>query len=227
MEATDPEALVPYLKALGSPRRLEILRLLEEPHYLEEIASHLGVARQTAREHLDRLVDAGFVEKVPGERETGSVTDYVAVPERLFAVLEDLRRVSGAIPATDRREGLRRRTEALDRDPDAPDEPDLPRLVLVHGMRIGQTVRLEGEGPWMIGRDPGAALSLDFDPFVSGKHAEIRRVAAGFEIQDLYSSNGTYLEWEELPRGSASEIADGEVVQVGRTILLFRTSGRG
>lgn len=222
----DVDGLVEYLKALASPRRLAILQLLDEPCYVEEIASELGVARQTAQEHLDRLVETGFVERVPGQRETGSVTDYEVVPQRLYTVVEDLRRLSGAVPATSTREDLRRRTEALDLGPESPDEPEMPRLVLVHGMRIGQTVRLEGEGPWLIGRDPHAVLSLDFDPFVSGKHAEIRRADGAFEIQDLYSSNGTYLEWEELPRGSASKIGDGEVVQVGRTILLFRTSGR-
>lgn len=220
----DPDALVTYLKALASPRRLEIIRFLDEPHYVEEIASELGVARQTAREHLDQLVEAGFLERVPGERETGSVTDYAVVPQRLFSVVEELRALTGLVPEAEAPEGLRRRTEPLEAEAPAGEDADLPRLVVVHGLRVGRTTRLEGEGPWQIGRDPNTTLTLDYDPFVSSQHAEIRRVDGGFEVQDLYSSNGTFLDWEKLPRGGAREVDDGNVVRIGRSLVLFRST---
>lgn len=216
------ESLTDSLKALASPRRLEIVRLLEEPHYVEEIASKLGVARQTAQEHLDKLVDVGVVERTRGRRSHGPVTDYVVVPQRLFAIVEDLRSLGGLDPGPADPE-LRRRTEPLEDEAGPPGDRDVPRLVVVHGLKIGHTVPLSGEGPWLVGRDPDAPVCLDFDPFVSSKHAEVRRDGTDFAVQDLYSSNGTSVRWEELPRGGDAELGNGDVLQIGKTLLLFRT----
>ncbi len=51
------------LKALGEPRRVEILRLLRRgPRAVGEIAAELDVTQQAASQHLALLGEAGLVE---------------------------------------------------------------------------------------------------------------------------------------------------------------------
>jgi DNA-binding transcriptional ArsR family regulator len=51
------------LKALGEPRRVEILRLLRDgPRAVGEIAAHVDVTQQAVSQHLAVLDKAGLVE---------------------------------------------------------------------------------------------------------------------------------------------------------------------
>jgi hypothetical protein len=150
------------------------------------------------------------------------VTDYVVVPQRLFSIYEEFGKLGVLEPELDDAEDLRPPTRPMVTGAPTPREQDLPRLSIVHGMRIGSTMTLSGNGPWLIGRDPNASVCLDYDPFVSTRHAEVRRVQGGFEVADLYSSNGTYVDWKRLPRGAVEKVDNGNVVRTGKTILLFR-----
>jgi DNA-binding transcriptional ArsR family regulator len=230
-KGTDPEgfdALAGYLKVLGNPKRLHLLHFLTEPHYLEEIASELKMARQTAQEHVQLLLDIGVVQRVRGKRDSGPVTEYVVVPQRLFSIHEEFGKLGVLEPDLDDAgaQALRPPTSPLMTGAQPPKEQDLPRLTIVHGRRIGQTTALTGQGPWLLGREPTATICLDYDPFVSSRHAEVRRApGGGFEVADLYSSNGTYVEWKKVPRGGAQGLANGAVVRVGKSLLLFRRPG--
>ena len=56
------------LKALGEPRRVEILRLLQSgPRAVGEIAAELDVTQQAASQHLAVLSAAGLVEEARRE----------------------------------------------------------------------------------------------------------------------------------------------------------------
>jgi DNA-binding transcriptional ArsR family regulator len=221
----DEEALAAYLKALGSAKRLRLLRYLTTPHYIEEIGSELKMARQTAQEHVQTLLDIGVVQRVRGRRESGPVTEYVVVPQRLFRIHDEFGRLAGLEPELEPSAEMRPPTAPLLTGAPTPKERDLPRLTIVHGMRIGQTTTLSGGGPWLLGREPTATVCLDYDPFVSARHAEVRRTTGGFEVADLYSSNGTFVEWTRLTRGAAQPLDNGGVVRVGKTLLLFRKPG--
>jgi pSer/pThr/pTyr-binding forkhead associated (FHA) protein len=98
-----------------------------------------------------------------------------------------------------------------------------PRLTVARGRHDGQMALLQGAGPWLVGRDPEAALPLDGDPYVSARHAEVRRGPEGFELADLYSSNGTYHEGARLPRGAVVPLSEGALVRLGETVLVFRS----
>lgn len=217
------ESLATYLKILGNAKRLRILKYLQQPHYLEEIASELKMARQSAQEHVQQLLEIGVIQRVRNERQPGAVVNYVVVPQRLFAIQDEFGELSLLEPDLEEDMDLRPRTTPLVTGQAAPKEQDLPRLTIVHGMRVGQTTTLTGNGPWLVGRDVDATLSLDYDPFVSGRHAEVRRApTGGFEVADLYSSNGTWVDWKRLPRGGVAKVENGFPVRVGKTILLFR-----
>ena len=68
-----------------------------------------------------------------------------------------------------------------------------------------------------IGRDAGNFVQLD-DNEVSRRHAEIRQVGATLVVGDLKSSNGTWLNNRKIER---AELASGDHVQVGRTIMVY------
>jgi len=220
-ETDESEGLADQFKVLSNAKRLRLLRFLVQPHYLEEIASELRMARQTAQEHVQLLLDEGLVRKVAGRRDTGPVADYVVVPQRLFALYESMGKLAGLQPDVGE-EALRPQTQALKTGLAPQRAQELPRLTIVHGLHIGRTVALTGSGPWLIGRDPHAAACLDYDPFVSQRHAEVRRGSAGYELADLYSSNGTFLDWKKVSRGGSERLANGDVVRIGKTLLVFR-----
>jgi DNA-binding transcriptional ArsR family regulator len=221
-QGIDPEGLAGALRVLGNAKRIRLLQFLVHPHHLEEIASELKTARQTAQEHVQQLEEIGVVRRVRGRRDRGPVTDYVVVPQRLFSIWEDMGKLGVLEPEMDGANDLRPPTSPLATGASPPREQDLPRVAVVHGLHIGQVTPLSGQGPWLFGRDPGAHVCLDYDPFISARHAEVRRAQAGFEVADLYSSNGTWVDWKRLPRGGAQRIDNGAVVRVGKTLLVFR-----
>jgi DNA-binding transcriptional ArsR family regulator len=72
------------LKALGEPRRLEILELLRKrPHSVGEIAEQVDVSQQAVSQHLAVLDRAGLVEA----RKEGTRSVYVVRPSG-FAPVE-------------------------------------------------------------------------------------------------------------------------------------------
>ena len=74
-----------------------------------------------------------------------------------------------------------------------------------------------------IGRDPASEIFLD-DITVSRKHCEISRDANGiFEIKDLNSLNGTYLNAISTAKSS---LRHGDEVQVGKYRLTFFQSNK-
>jgi DNA-binding transcriptional ArsR family regulator len=72
------------LKALGEPRRLEILELLRKgPRSVGEIAEHVEVTQQAVSQHLSVLDRAGLVEA----RKEGTRSIYAVRPAG-FAPIE-------------------------------------------------------------------------------------------------------------------------------------------
>jgi hypothetical protein len=83
----------------------------------------------------------------------------------------------------------------------------------------------------VVGR-PGltGAPDIDLEPFdadqtVSRRHARIRRVNDGFEVEDLGSLNHTELRGEVLATGQPHSLKDGETIRFGSVDALFRLVG--
>lgn len=68
-----------------------------------------------------------------------------------------------------------------------------------------------------IGRDPTAGIVLP-DTGVSRKHARIFRTDTAFVIEDLDSSNGTYVDGVPIV---TCVLHGGDSVQIGHTLFLF------
>jgi FHA domain len=91
------------------------------------------------------------------------------------------------------------------------------RLDFILGPMAGQTTTL-GEEVTTIGSVAGNTVVLA-DPAVSRKHAGIRRVDGQFELADLGSTNGIYVNGQKLPKKT---LAPGDIVRVGNSEAVFR-----
>jgi hypothetical protein len=67
-----------------------------------------------------------------------------------------------------------------------------------------------------VGRKTSSTIPLN-DAFVSSQHARIEINGADWKIQDLGSTNGTFVNGEVIQ--GMSDIADGDVVQFGRVTM--------
>lgn len=103
------------------------------------------------------------------------------------------------------------------------------RLVL---KRSGQETAFvfEFSPPATIGRfDPSVGPvdvdlgSIEESSFVSRKHARIVDEEGTFKIQDLGSSNGTYVLRDDFERVEEAEIKDGDEIAFGNARFVFRT----
>ena len=85
--------------------------------------------------------------------------------------------------------------------------------------KAGQSDRpLEFSGlETVIGRDPTSDCVVDFSA-VSRQHAKIRRVGEGYTIEDLGSSNGTFLNERRLSQPTT--LKAGDVIGIGRAVTL-------
>jgi pSer/pThr/pTyr-binding forkhead associated (FHA) protein len=80
-----------------------------------------------------------------------------------------------------------------------------------------RTVRLKGST--QIGREAGCAVRLS-DTYVSQVHARLYGENGAWFVEDLGSTNGTFLNDRKVT--SAVEVHAGDVVKVGKTVLELR-----
>lgn len=200
------ERLAEALAALASPARLAMLRQTSAPKLLPEIRAG---APPDVREHLDLLLAAGVVTPRETEREHGPAVEYALNAQALFAIAEEIRDLARARPTT--AAGVRAG----------------PRLVLVKGIGEGRAFDLappaDGAREWVIGRRRGLDVTLDFDPFVSTQNAVVKWERGAHHVADLPESrNGTSVNFAPLPAGEWAPLAPGDVVGVGRSLLVYR-----
>jgi pSer/pThr/pTyr-binding forkhead associated (FHA) protein len=89
------------------------------------------------------------------------------------------------------------------------------RLVRMNG--VLQDRRLELTGPCCIlGRDPSASIRLEEDS-VSKQHARLSHENGVFHIEDLESSNGTFVNGRRVYR--RTELRPGDLIRLGAVIL--------
>lgn len=91
-----------------------------------------------------------------------------------------------------------------------------PRLTFMTGSRAGEFLSLEGRDQTVIGRAQTADLCIE-DSAVSREHCRIRAEGDAFVIEDMGSSNGTWLNGESATR---SEVRVGDRIQLGPTVVL-------
>jgi hypothetical protein len=105
--------------------------------------------------------------------------------------------------------------------------PKLPRgaakrvptsLAVTEGPLAGTSLPLQASGV-LLGRNPECTLVLD-DDFASGRHARIFQRPEGWYVEDLGSTNGTYLGSTRLTDPVLVEV--GATLRIGKTVLELR-----
>ena len=79
--------------------------------------------------------------------------------------------------------------------------------------------RMLDSAPITVGRGPQNDVKLDRDDYASAKHARIEPRRDGVWVEDIGSTNGTYLNGIKLTR--ARKLTPGDVVRVGETELRY------
>jgi pSer/pThr/pTyr-binding forkhead associated (FHA) protein len=92
------------------------------------------------------------------------------------------------------------------------------QLVVTQGALAGATLRL-GENPVTVGRAPDSTIVLD-DDYVSSKHARFFPRDGQWLVEDLGSTNGTYLDRSKVT--AATPVKIGMPVRIGKTIVELR-----
>jgi FHA domain len=92
------------------------------------------------------------------------------------------------------------------------------RLVVSEGSLAGTTLSL-GAAPITIGRAPDSTLVLT-DDYASNKHARLVPRDGQWFVEDLGSTNGTYLDRTRV--SAPTSVPVGTPVRIGKTVLVLR-----
>jgi predicted component of type VI protein secretion system len=92
-------------------------------------------------------------------------------------------------------------------------------LEIVEGSQAGRQLPLDSVVD--IGREPSLPLHLDEDTQVSRRHARIALQGGQVVVEDLGSTNGTYVN--DQPISSPRSLNPGDKVRIGLTVLELRT----
>lgn len=243
-DAMHDDLLAQALGALASPTRLQILRALRTPKVLAEIhvrapESDRNIARQTVREHLNKLIQVGMVTTREVDRAYGDTVEFLANHQTLYALSEEMRGLSRVRPAVEPEGATVHSDKGRPRSPEAPGAARAPshastgaRLVMVKGLDEGTGFPLRsassaGEptrGEWIIGRRRGVAIPLDFDPYVSSENSRIVWRDGAHVIENLPDSrNGTVVNFSMLGVGEQRALRHGDIIGVGRSFLAYWT----
>ncbi|RKH61598.1 GGDEF domain-containing protein [Corallococcus aberystwythensis] len=94
-------------------------------------------------------------------------------------------------------------------------------LVVIYGLDLGRKYDLAREET-LIGRSSKADIQIDQEA-VSRNHARITNTTKGVRIEDLGSTNGTFVNDDVA--ASARSLQNGDLVKIGRTIFKFIAGG--
>lgn len=149
-----------------------------------------------------------------------SVLKYALLVLLYFFVFRAVRSVAVEIAGRRRERGttqMRTPSTAPPAKPSKGGKP--PTQVVVHEADGGKarTVRLSGSVE--IGRRDGCAVRLS-DTYVSQVHARLYEENGAWYVEDMGSTNGTFLNDARV--SSPVEVHAGDVVKVGKTVLELR-----
>jgi hypothetical protein len=96
------------------------------------------------------------------------------------------------------------------------------RLVVTDSPEIAAGTVLEIRHELLAGRDASADIALPADGYASGRHARFLRGEDGDVVEDLHSTNGTYVNGERL--NGSRYLTPGDVITIGQTQLAYEAA---
>jgi diguanylate cyclase (GGDEF)-like protein len=102
-------------------------------------------------------------------------------------------------------------------------DPEQACLVLIYpgGAELGKRYELAGPREVVIGRGGDCDIQVDRDS-VSRRHAKVSRAGSGWQVQDLGSTNGSYVNDAQITQYS---LRDGDLLKIGNAIFKFLVGG--
>ncbi|MGH3519671.1 MAG: FHA domain-containing protein FhaB/FipA [Haloechinothrix sp.] len=92
------------------------------------------------------------------------------------------------------------------------------QLVVTHGALSGTRIALDGR-PILIGRADDSTLVLD-DDYASTRHARLSLRGTDWYVEDLGSTNGTYLDRAKVT--APLRVPLGVPIRIGKTVIELR-----
>jgi len=94
-------------------------------------------------------------------------------------------------------------------------------LVVTEGPAAGQRFELDSEV--VLGRE-GVSATIADDSELSRRHAAVRPAAGGFEVEDLGSRNGTFVNGQKIE--GPTRLSGGDTIKIGQTVLALEGVAR-
>jgi FHA domain len=91
------------------------------------------------------------------------------------------------------------------------------RLLVLASTELGQGRTIEVAAPTVVGRDATSGIRVEHDEFASARHARIEPRRDGAWVDDLGSTNGTFLNGTKLKKAQLAKA--GDVIRIGETEL--------
>ena len=111
-----------------------------------------------------------------------------------------------------------RKDPSLASPPEAPAKQQAKTLVVLEGPLTGLVHQLTSR-PILLGRAQEATIVLE-DDYASGRHARLFPQGTRWFIEDLGSTNGTFLGESQLTRAQPVEL--GQKLRIGKTVMELR-----
>lgn len=93
------------------------------------------------------------------------------------------------------------------------------QLIVTHGALAGTRISLDGR-PILIGRADDSTLVLD-DDYASTRHARLSFSGGDWLVEDLGSTNGTYLDRAKVT--GPTRVPPGVPIRIGKTVIELRS----
>lgn len=123
-----------------------------------------------------------------------------------------------SLPRSERRADRQATKQARNAKPAKKPRGAPSQVAILDGANAGETISLDN-APLLIGRGSDAAIRLD-DDYVSTRHARIAFAGDQWFVEDLGSTNGTYIGSHRLTQPTTLQL--GSQVRIGKTTLELR-----
>jgi len=127
--------------------------------------------------------------------------------------------VRPAGPTRAQRRALRRAEEDEQRRPRETRSRKQLRLEVIEPREHEGTI-YELDGEVTVGRSNGCAIPTTYDSYSSTVHARLYRSGGQIWVEDLGSTNGTFVNSERITQ--PSRLAKGDLLQIGATVFEVR-----